>query len=232
MPIYSCNNCYSNNLEHRMYDVDGTNLVEDFTCLDCNQYHTGQPPIVEYKHLSQDQVDFITKHYKNQETADDVQELLILAREVGFDITFDLVTFEDCTADLVIKREDGKIKYLGDLCSSHLWLSKHIQAFGGGIDIALDILDDVLAWLEEGEQEELNSQALKANFLIDLLLNNTSNYYLDDGLILLRGKELDQLSKTYNQMLAEIVNPEIQKIIYASYDQKYKFELQLLNLLQ
>lgn len=195
-----------------------------------------------YKHLTTDQINFITKYYTNQETADDVQELLVLAREVGLDITTDLITFEDCTADLVIRREDGQIKYFGDLCSSPLWLSKHIQAFGGDVDIALDILDDVLAWIKEGEQEELNTQVLKANYLLDLLLNKTSNYYLEDEKIRYNyeaQKHLDleysedpqRMLVIYNQMLAEVTDEELQEIIKVSFDHEKKYELQLLNLL-
>lgn len=195
-----------------------------------------------YKHLTTDQINFITKYYTNQETADDVQQLLILAREVGLDFTFDLVTFEDCTADLVIRREDGQIKYFGDLSSSPLWLSNHIQAFGGGVDIALDILDDVLAWIKEGEQEELNTQVLKANYLLDLLLNEQSNYYLEDERIeynyeaqehlALEDREDPQRMLTiYNQMLAEVTDEELQEIIQVSFDHEKKYELQLLNLL-
>lgn len=237
-----CNNCQSANIENRIFDIDGQNLVEDFTCLDCHNYYRNQPPIVEYEYLTADQINFITKHYDNQETADDVQELLVLAREVGLDITFELVTFEDCTADLVIKREDGQIKYFGDLCSSPLWLSKHIQAFGGGLDIALQILDGVLGWIKEGEKEELNAQVLKANYLLDLLLNKTSNYYLEDERIRynyeaqkhldLEDRENPQIMLViYNQMLTEVTDEELQEIIKVSFDHDKKYELQLLNLL-
>lgn len=198
--------------------------------------------MTDYKYLTKQQIDFITKHYTNQETADDVQELLVLAREVGLDITTDLVTFEDCTADLVIKREDGQTKYFGDLCSSPLWLSNHIQAFGGGVEIALDILDDVLAWLEEGEQEDLNAQVLKANFLLDLILNKTSNYYLEDEGIRYNHEAQEHLDLEdredsqrmliiYNQMLTEVTDEELQEIIKVSFDHDKKYELQLLNLL-
>jgi hypothetical protein len=195
--------------------------------------------MTQYKYLTQQQINCITKHYTNQETADDVQELLVLTREVGLDITTTLVTFEDYTADLVIKREDGQIKYFGDLCSSHLWLSNHIQAFGGGVEIALDILDDVLAWTKEGEKEELNTQVLKANYLIDLLMREDNKYYLGEGTVaydedaleelsLEERKEVEQRITFYSQMLVEIPNRRIREIMYMCFDHGLKYELPLL----
>ena len=61
-----CNNCQSANIEERMFDVDGQNLVEDFVCLDCHNYYRGQPPFIESEHLTTDQKEFITSHYANQ----------------------------------------------------------------------------------------------------------------------------------------------------------------------
>ncbi|BAY87839.1 hypothetical protein NIES267_73630 (plasmid) [Calothrix parasitica NIES-267] len=189
--------------------------------------------MTEYQYLTQEQIDCIKANYANQSCADDVQELFSELEEVtGLEIVTDLVSYEDGTADLLIFGENDKKEYFRFFCKAYNYLSPSIRGFGKDVETALEIIDSVLAWVESIKQEQINQQVLKANFLIDLLLNKASNYYLDDGLILLRGKELDQLPKTYNQMLTEVTNPEIQKIIYASYDQKYKYESELLNLVQ
>lgn len=192
-----------------------------------------------YKHLTTEQIDFITKHYDNQETADDVQELITQAK---LDIETYLVEFDDDTADLVIRRADESKAFFSNFCTSPSWLSSNVQAFGGDVDIALDILDGVLAWIKEGEQEELNTQVLKANFLLDLILCKTSNYYLEDEKIRYNHeaqKHLDledredsqRMLVIYNQMLAEVTDEELQEIIQVSFDHDKKYELQLLNLL-
>jgi hypothetical protein len=75
-----------------------------------------------------------------------VQELITRAK---LDIENYLVEFDDGTADLIIRRNDEDKAFFGNFCKSPLWLTSNIQAFGGGVNIALDILDKVFGWTKE-----------------------------------------------------------------------------------
>lgn len=95
----------------------------------------------EYTHLTQQQIDFITKHYANQETADDIKPLLTKLGVENY-----LLEFEDGTADLVIRNDLEDNQFFSNFCKSPTWLTPNIQAFGSGVETAIDTLNNVLSW--------------------------------------------------------------------------------------
>lgn len=99
-----------------------------------------------YKYLTTEQIDFLTKHYANQETADEVQDLITQAK---LNIENHLVEFDDGTADLIIRKNNEDKAFFSNFCTSPYWLTPNIQAFGGGVDIALNILNKVFGWTKE-----------------------------------------------------------------------------------
>jgi hypothetical protein len=213
-----------------MFDVDGQNLVEDFTCLDCHNYYRGQPPFIESEYLTKQQIDFIKANYANQSCADDVKALLSELEEVtGLEIVTDLVSYEDGTADLLIFGENDKKEYFSLFCKAYNYLSPSIRAFGEDVETALEIIDSVLEWVESTKQEQMNSQVLKANFLLDLLANtgfqlsdNKTIEYNHYELMSLEAEaervEAQEKSDIYSQMYRSISNQQILDILHKSLD--------------
>lgn len=193
-----------------------------------------------YKHLTKQQIDFIKANYANQSCADDVKALLSELEEVtGLEIVTDLVSYEDGTADLLIFGENDKKEYFSLFCKAYNYLSPSIRAFGEDVETALEIIDNVLAWTKGTEREELNTQVLKANFLIDLVAD-TKFQLSDDKTIEYNHYELMSLAETervkaqeksniYSQMYRSISNQQILDILHKPLDdegtQKLLFEL-------
>lgn len=137
--IKLCNNCQSKNIEKRMFDIDGRNLVEDFVCLDCHNYYRGQPPIVEYEYLDQDQIESITEHYKNQNNMKDTHYFFYEA-EAELQIETSLITrvFDDGELDLIIYGAGDNKRFFEEFDT--------VKKFSLSLENALEIIDSILAW--------------------------------------------------------------------------------------
>lgn len=134
-----CNNCQSANIESRMFDIDGQNLVEDYSCLDCHNYYRNQPPIVEYKYLDQDQIDSITEHYANQSEMEDIYYFFYEV-EHALNIEMSLITrvFDDGIPDLIIYGAGDSKKCFGEFDPD--------EQFSLNLENALEIIENILAW--------------------------------------------------------------------------------------
>jgi hypothetical protein len=134
-----CNNCHSANIEERMFDVDGQNLVEDFTCLDCHNYYRGQPPVIEYKHLTTDQITAITEHYKNQDNMEDMHYFFYEVED-ELQIETSLITrvFDNGELDLIIYGTKDNKRFFAEFDT--------VRQFSLSLEDALEIIDNILAW--------------------------------------------------------------------------------------
>ena len=146
------------------------------------------------------------------------------------------MSYEDGTADLLIFGENDKKEYFSLFCKAYNYLSPSIRAFGEDVETALEIIDNVLEWVESTKQEEMNNQVLKANFLLDLLMKKKVIHYLEDERIEYNyeaQKHLDledrenpqRMLVIYNQMLTEVTDEELQEIIKVSFDHEKKYDL-------
>lgn len=108
--------------------------------------------IANYKYLTNEQVNFIKQNYTNQAYVDDIQLLLIKAREVGFTITMSLQEVEGYSDELIIKREDKEVKSFSEFCSHEYPISSRLN-FGDNVETALGILDKMLEWIKGAKKK-------------------------------------------------------------------------------
>lgn len=139
--LKKCNNCDSTNIEYRMFDIDGQNLVEDFTCLDCHGYYTGYSPTIEYEYLSQEQIKLITKYYKNQSEMEDIHHFFYeVEDDVQIETSLIIKVFDDGKSDLIIYGAGDNKKFFEDFDKG--------KQFSLSLENALEIIENILAWIE------------------------------------------------------------------------------------
>ena len=95
--------------------------------------------MTEYKYLTQQQINFITKHYTNQDTMKDIKNLFYDLEE-ELDIETDYITkgINEQIPDILLFGLNGTKDLLSDFGSA--------SSFGSNLENALSILDNILYW--------------------------------------------------------------------------------------